>query len=111
MLIAVNQLFEYHLWLNSKRRHTFDEFAVFISAVCSQSLGLLPQWQSGRCMKLTTVGLLPRIGMLGAEPLFPMYLYVLVLNEAQGRLLFIREVCYGVYSRRHCIFLALCVIM
>jgi hypothetical protein len=40
-----------------------------------------------------------------------MYLYVLVLNEAQGRLLFIREVCYGVYSRRHCIFLALCVIM
>jgi len=44
MLIAVNQLFEYHLRLNSKQRHTFDEFAVFISAVgsftCSQSLGL-----------------------------------------------------------------------
>jgi hypothetical protein len=44
MLIAVNQLFEYHLWLNSKQRHTFDELAVLISAVgslaCSQSLGL-----------------------------------------------------------------------
>jgi hypothetical protein len=41
----------------------------------------------------------------------PIYLYGLVLNEAQGRLLFIREVCYGVYSRRHYIFLALYIIM
>jgi hypothetical protein len=51
MLIAVNQLFEYHLWLNSKQRDIFDKFAVFIIAVgrfaCSQSLGLLTQWQSG----------------------------------------------------------------
>jgi hypothetical protein len=49
MLIAVNQLFEYHLWLNIKQSHTSDESSVFISAMfisavgslaCSQSLGL-----------------------------------------------------------------------
>jgi hypothetical protein len=35
MLIVVNQLFEYHLWLNSTQRRAFDESAVFISAVRS----------------------------------------------------------------------------
>jgi hypothetical protein len=42
MLIPVNVLLKYHLWLNSKQRHNFDEFAVFIIAVanlaCGQSL-------------------------------------------------------------------------
>jgi hypothetical protein len=41
------------------------------SLACSESLRILAQWQSGWWMKLTTVDLLPRLGMRGAEPLFP----------------------------------------
>jgi hypothetical protein len=51
MLIAVNRPLKYHLWLNSKQRHTFDEFAVFVSAVgslaCGQSLGPLINDKAG----------------------------------------------------------------